>query len=84
MNKINQRVLNEAQIILKTGYTIREIANIFNISKSTVHNDLHNRLLKIDKNKYEKVDKILKYHTQIRHIRGGQSTKIKYLNSKEG
>ena len=79
MNNINTRVLNETQVILKTGYTIREIAKIFNVSKSTVHKDLHERLLKIDKNKYKEVEKILKYHTDIRHIRGGQSTKEKYL-----
>ena len=83
MSNINERILDETQVILKTGYTIREIARIFNVSKSTVHKDLHERLLKIDKNKYKEVDKILKYHTNIRHIRGGESTKLKYL-SKEG
>ena len=82
MNNIKQRILSETQVILKTGYTIREIAKIFNVSKSTVHKDLHERLLIIDKEKYKEVDKILKYHTEIRHIRGGESTKLKY--SKEG
>lgn len=84
MNNINERVLNETQVILKNGYTIREIAKIFKVSKSTVHKDLHERLLKIDKNKYKEVNEILKYHTDIRHIRGGESTRKKYLNSKEG
>lgn len=79
MNNITDRVLKETQVILKNGYTIREIAKIFNVSKSTVHKDLHERLLKIDKEKYLKVDKILKYHIDIRHIRGGESTKNKYL-----
>lgn len=82
MSNINQRILKETQVILKNGYTIREIAKIFKVSKSTVHKDLHERLLNIDKHKYYEVDKILKYHTQIRHIRGGESTKLKY--SKEG
>lgn len=80
MNKINERVLKETEFILKTGYTIREIASYFHVSKSTVHKDLNDRLYKIDKNKYEKVSEILKYHTNIRHIRGGESTKKKYLN----
>ena len=84
LSNINERVLKESQVILKTGYTIREIAKLFNVSKSTVHKDLHDRLRKIDKNKYQKVNEILKYHIKIRHIRGGQSTKLKYLNSKEG
>lgn len=78
MNYINARVLEEAQVILKTGYTIREIASMFHVSKSTVHKDLHERLLKIDKVRYEKVDAILKFHTDVRHIRGGESTKRKY------
>ncbi len=78
MNYINVRVLEEAQVIMETGYTIREIAKMFHVSKSTVHKDLHERLKKIDKIKYEKVDDILKFHTDIRHIRGGESTRRKY------
>ena len=75
---IFSRVIKEADYIITTGKTIRDIASIFKVSKSTVHKDLHERLLEIDKNKYEEVDKILKYHIEIRHLRGGESTKIKY------
>lgn len=77
---IFSRVINEADYIINTGKTIRDIASIFKVSKSTVHKDLHERLLEIDKNKYEEVDKILKYHIEIRHLRGGESTKLKYIN----
>ncbi len=77
-NLIHARVLEETNFIIDTGKTVREIANIFRISKSTVHKDLHERLLKIDKNKYNEVSEILKYHIEIRHIRGGESTKNKY------
>jgi putative DeoR family transcriptional regulator (stage III sporulation protein D) len=81
---INSRVISEANYMLKTGKTVREIAQIFRVSKSTVHKDLHERLIKIDKNLYTNVDKILKYHIDIRHLRGGESTRIKYLlNRKE-
>lgn len=66
--------------MIETGKTVREIADVFKVSKSTVHKDLHERLINIDKNLYNEVDKILKYHTDIRHIRGGESTKKKYLN----
>ena len=75
---IKKRIIDETQIILKNGYTIREIANLFNVSKSTVHKDLRDRLKYIDKDKYILVDEILKYQTKIRHIRGGLSTKLKY------
>ena len=83
MDYINKRTLKEAQTILKNGYTIREVANIFQVSKSTVHKDLHERLLKLDKEVYEKVDEILKYHLDIRHIRGGESTKKKYIEMRK-
>ncbi len=79
MDKIEKRVLLEANYILKTQETVRQISNKFKVSKSTVHKDLHERLIKIDKKLSEKVDKILKYHIDIRHIRGGESTKRKYL-----
>lgn len=80
---INKRVIDEANYILETKKTIREIALENNISKSTVHKDLHERLKNIDKNLYVKVKKILQEHIEIRHIRGGESTRQKYLKIKE-
>lgn len=77
---ITERVVNEANYMIETGKTVREIASIYKVSKSTVHKDLHERLKNIDKELFYKVDGILKYHTDIRHIRGGESTKKKYLN----
>ncbi|MFA5603780.1 MAG: sporulation transcriptional regulator SpoIIID [Bacilli bacterium] len=80
MNEIIfNRVIMEADYILKTEKTIREIAEVFNVSKSTVHKDLQERLPIINKNDYNEVDKILKHHIKIRHLRGGESTKKKYL-----
>lgn len=80
MNKtIVKRVLEEANYILDTEDTVRQLAHVFHVSKSTVHKDLHERLEKIDKALYLKVKKILEYHTDVRHIRGGLSTKEKYL-----
>ncbi len=77
---INVRVIKVADYIIETNKTIREIAKIFKVSKSTVHKDLHERLLIIDKIKFKQVDNILKYHISIRHIKGGETTKKKYLN----
>lgn len=77
-NIIQSRVLEEAEFIINTGKTIREIADVFNVSKSTVHKDLHDRLQEIDVFKYNKVAEIMQYHIDIRHIRGGESTKNKY------
>lgn len=81
-SSILQRVKDEAIYMIDTGKTIREIAKIFKVSKSTVHKDLHERLLKIDDNLFKKIEKILKYHIDIRHIRGGESTRNKYLEQK--
>ena len=69
--KIYDRVMKECRCILDTGKTVREIAYEFGISKSTVHKDLRERLLEIDKDMYEKVSNILQYHMDVRHIRGG-------------
>jgi len=77
--RIIERVLKESNNIIVTGNTVREIAKIFNISKSTVHKDLRERLIEIDTNLYKKVSKILNYHSSIRHIRGGESTRRKFL-----
>ena len=75
---IIDRVISEANYIVSTKKTIREIASIFKVSKSTVHKDLHERLLYVNKELYNKVNEILQYHIDVRHIRGGQSTKKKY------
>lgn len=75
---IVKRVIDEANYMLDTKKTIREIAQIFNVSKSTVHKDLHERLVDIDFDLSKEIDSILKYHIDIRHIRGGESTKKKY------
>ena len=75
---ISRRVIDEAKYILETKKTIREIARYFKVSKSTVHKDLHERLVEIDNALYLSVNEILQYHIDIRHIRGGESTKKKY------
>lgn len=77
--EIIERIIKESDYIIETNKTIREVASQFKISKSTVHKDLHERLKNIDIDKFSKVQTILKYHLDIRHIRGGQSTKKKYL-----
>ena len=77
--KIMTRVLEEGKYIIETGNTVREMANVFWISKSTIHKDLRERLFEIDIDLYNKVSSILQYHMDIRHIRGGESTRRKYL-----
>ncbi len=77
-NIIKERVLAESHHIIKTKETIRQIAKKYNVSKSTVHKDLKERLKKIDLSLYKEVQKIIKSHIDTRHIKGGESTKKKY------
>ncbi len=78
-NRIYNRVISEAEYIILNDKTIRETSYIFGVSKSTVHKDMRDRLYLIDKLLYEKVSNIMNYHTDIKHIRGGESTKRKFL-----
>lgn len=76
---IMDRVINEALYILEYKSTVRDIANIYNVSKSTVHKDLQERLKQINVGLHRQVDTIFKEHIETRHIKGGESTKKKYL-----
>lgn len=77
-NNIDERVLTSAKIFLSKCSTVREVAKITGMSKSTVHKDLNERLFYIDKSLYERVRKLLDYNKNVRHIRGGLATKNKY------
>ena len=78
-SEITSRVLKEAHYIIDTKKTLRDIAKVFGVSKSTVHKDLKDRLKDIDLSLYKPVSNILSEHKEIRHIRGGQATRKKYL-----
>lgn len=57
---------------------LRVIAKEFGVSKSTVHKDLTERLPEINPDLANEVKEILDYHKSIRHLRGGEATKLKY------
>lgn len=80
--KIEKRVIEESNLIIKDKKTVRETAKELNVSKSTVHKDMQDRLKEIDSELYKKVSKIFRYHIKIRHINGGEATKQKYLRLK--
>lgn len=75
-----KRALNLAYYIIQTKSTVRKTAMVFNISKSTVHNDITKKLPKISRELYTQVDKIMKENFRIKHIRGGEATRQKYKN----
>lgn len=83
MNEIiKRRVLKEAQYIIETKSTIRKVAQKFDVSKSTVHNDLNERIKQIDESLAKKVNEIFKNNDKYKHIRGGEATKEKYKRGK--
>lgn len=73
-----RRVLMCAEYILETGTTVRDCADKFGTSKSTVHKDVSERLQEIDFDLYCKVREVLDKNLKERHIRGGNATKLKY------
>ena len=75
---MERRALACARYILDTGCTVRACAAHFNVSKSTVHKDVSERLKKVKPSLYKEVKVILDINKQERHIRGGEATKRKY------
>ena len=80
---IIKRVIEVADHIIDTKDTIRVTAKKFNISKSTIHKDLQERLSQIDIIKYNIVKEILTEHIKTRHIKGGESTRQLFLRKKQ-
>lgn len=72
------RTIELAEYIIRNKATVRDAAKNFGISKSTVHNDVSERLKKINPILYSEVRKILDINKAERHIRGGMATKEKF------
>jgi len=81
---IEDRATLLAHYIIETKDTVRSTAKKFGVSKSTVHKDVSDRLLKINPVLAKQVREILDENKAERHLRGGMATKLKYLKEKEG
>ena len=71
MTDIEKRVKILAIYIIETKSTVRQTAKKFNISKSTVHKDISERLEKINPSLAIEAKKVLETNKSERHIRGG-------------
>ena len=80
---IEERVRKSAEYIVVTGCTVRACSAHFNISKSTVHKDVSERLKNIDMDLYERARAVSDRNLNERHIRGGIATKQKYLRNEK-
>lgn len=77
---IEERATKIAHYIIETKETVRSTAKTFGVSKSTVHKDVSERLVKINPGLAKQVREILNENKSERHIRGGMATKMKYIN----
>jgi putative DeoR family transcriptional regulator (stage III sporulation protein D) len=75
---IEQRAVEIGKYIIKNKATVRESAKHFGVSKSTVHKDVKERLLKVNPALARDAAKVLAVNKAERHIRGGMATKQKY------
>ena len=79
---IEERAIYLAHYIIETKDTVRSTAKKFGVSKSTVHKDVSDRLLKINPVLAKEVREVLDENKAERHLRGGMATKLKYLREK--
>ena len=75
---VMERATILGEYIKKNGATVRHSAGVFNISKSTVHKDVTERLKMKNPALYGEVKKVLEINKNERHIRGGMATRKKY------
>ena len=83
MNSVNiyradERAVILGEYIVNNNATVRATAKKFMISKSTVHKDVAERLLKINPVLSVQVKCVLEKNKLERHIRGGLATRRKY------
>ena len=80
---IEERAEEIGQYIVESGATVRQTAKKFGVSKSTVHKDVTERLVKINPFMAARIRVVLDVNKAERHIRGGMATKEKYLHERE-
>ena len=78
------RVTDAARHILATGATVRQCAERFGVSKTTIHKDMRKRLKEIDPGLFAEVSAVVDKNRRERHLRGGMATRRKYERRREG
>lgn len=79
---IEERAVEIANYIIETKSTVRQTAKKFGVSKSTVHKDVTDRLMRLNPSLALQTRSVLDLNKSERHIRGGLATKDKYLREK--
>ena len=82
MDPVEARACTLGSYIAEQGATVRQTAQKFGISKSTVHKDVTDRLRRQNPALWRQVREILERNKSERHLRGGEATRRKYQNTK--
>ena len=77
---IEERAVEIAYYIIEHKATVRQTAKQFGVSKSTIHKDVTDRLMRINPHLAGEARKVLDRNKSERHIRGGMATREKYLH----
>ena len=77
---IEERAVEIAYYIIEHKATVRQTAKQFGVSKSTIHKDVTDRLMRINPPLAGEARKVLDRNKSERHIRGGMATREKYLH----
>ncbi len=83
MDPVEARACTLGSYIAEQGATVRQTAQKFGISKSTVHKDVTDRLRRQNPALWRQVREILERNKSERHLRGGMATKEKYRHLKQ-
>ena len=78
ISESKERCIILGEYLVSTKSTVRAAAKKFGVSKSTVHKDVTQTLKRYNKGLYEDVKRVLESNKQVRHLRGGEATRIKY------
>lgn len=77
---IRQRVIDVALYMQEHRATVRQAARFFGLSKSSVHQDLTQRLPLVSEPLARSIRELMRYNKSVRHLRGGESTRRRYMN----
>ena len=83
MDPVEARACTLGSYIVEENATVRQAAQKFAISKSTVHKDVTDRLRRINPALWQQVRAVLELNKSERHLRGGMATKEKYQHIRE-
>lgn len=75
-------ICDMAKYTIDNKSTVRKTAEAFFVSKSTVYENLTQRLPYISANLWSGVQSVIETNKKERHIRGGYATKLKHAEIK--